>query len=187
MNLTKTIAVLACLSATVSAVKATQINGEISLSGTYTINGTNFKPYDPILNPLGATAFTGFSSVEVESAAGDYAGTVGDVVTHNAFSFTPFSGPITLWTFTDGGTTYSFTLNDLDVDYRATKSLVLSGTGFASITGFDSTPGDWTFTANTGGGTFSFSSTNSVPDGGATAMLLGVGLLGIGAMRRKMS
>jgi hypothetical protein len=188
MKTLKTIAVFVALSAAVSPVMATAINGAVSLSGTYTVDGTNFKPFNPITNPTGATAFTSFSSVEVESATGDYSGTVGQAVTHNAFVFDPFLTAITpLWTFTMGGTTYSFNLNSLTIDYRAANSIVLSGLGEANITGFDTTPGDWTFTANSGGGTFSFSSTNTVPDGGATAMLMGVGLLGLGAIRRKIS
>jgi hypothetical protein len=37
------------------------------------------------------------------------------------------------------------------------------------------------------GGSFLKSTSTNVPDGGATVALLGVGLLGLGAMRRKLS
>jgi len=188
MKILKTITICATVFAAAAPAMANTINGAISLSGSYTVDGTNFKPFNAITNPTGATAFTSFSGVRVDDANGDYSGTVGASVTHNAFVFEPFTTAITpLWTFTVGATTYSFDLDSVSIDFRNSKSIVLSGQGEANITGFDTTPGDWTFTANAGGGTFSFSSTNVVPDGGATAVMLGAALLGLGAIRRKTS
>lgn len=192
MKIIKTITICAALSASAPALLATQISGALSFTGVYSVDGTNFNPYDTALNPTGATAFTSFTGVKVASVSGDYTGTVGQDVTHNAFVFDPFTTAITpLWTFTVGtgpsAITYSFDLESLKINYRDTTSIVLAGRGEANITGFDTTDGDWKFTANAGGGTFSFSSTDTVPDGGATAMLMGVGLLGIGLVRRKIS
>jgi len=57
-----------------------------------------------------------------------------------------------------------------------------------NITGFDPTAGEWVFTANQGGGTFSFSSSNAaVPEGGSALILLGLGLVGLEALRRKLA
>ena len=85
-----------------------------------------------------------------------------------------------------GGNTYSFDLVTLSLDQQGHNTLNLSGMGNLDITGFDTTPGMWVFTANQGGGTFSFSSSNaSVPEGGSALILLGLGLVGLEALRRK--
>ncbi len=67
------------------------------------------------------------------------------------------------FTFTSGDTSGSFTLMLNSVDVRAGGSIALSG----HFTGSQTTAG--------------------VPDGGATLSLLGVGLMGLAAVRRKLS
>jgi hypothetical protein len=70
--------------------------------------------------------------------------------------------------------------------------LSLRGTGTASITGFDDTPGVWILTFNTAdnGVTFSFSGSSAavpgVPDGGTTLILFGVAMSVLGLIRRKL-
>ena len=50
------------------------------------------------------------------------------------------------------------------------------------------TTGTWLFTANQGGGTFSFSSSDgAVPDGGSALILFGLALGGLEALRRKLA
>ena len=158
---------------------AVALSGEISLDGAYTVDIPNYSAGR-------ATKFSGFSEVLVsDGPTGDYAGTAGISVFHSAFTFDPFIGPIIpLWTFTDGPTSYSFDLTSVTIDFRVKKAIVLSGTGIAHITGFDDTGGDWIFSANTAGTTFSFSSSNSVPEGGATLPLLGLAVVGLGLFGR---
>lgn len=108
----------------------------------------------------------------------------------NAFVFDPFSPPISpLWTFMFAGVTYSFDLTALTIDSQGGNSLVLSGSGTLDITGFDTTPGSWVFTANQGGGSFSFSSSNNadLPEPGSALALLGIALLGVEVLRRKLA
>jgi hypothetical protein len=61
----------------------------------------------------------------------------------------------------------------------------------ASVIGFINAQGFITYTVQATSGSFildaAYMEVNAVPDGGATAMLLGVGILGLGAMRRKVS
>lgn len=170
----------------------TSISGNLSFSGTSTIDSTSF---------VTATKFTLFQEVFVGAPAalsGDYVGTSGAEVTVTPFTWSPTtaSTPINpLWTFVSGGNTYSFDLSVLHQDYASATGLLLSGLGTAHITGpgvdkLDTT-GRWDFSAQTlGVSSFTFSSTTmtpapSVPDGGSTAVMMGASLLGLGLIRGK--
>jgi hypothetical protein len=67
----------------------------------------------------------------------------------------------------------------------------LSGSGTLYISGgtYDPTPGTWVLSANNSGGSINFfsSDTTAVPDNGATVMLLGASLVGLGVARRRLS
>ncbi len=159
---------------------AIPITGEISFSGSYTINNPNLAL---------ATAFTSFSGVTVSAGpTGDYAGLAGAAVTQTPFTFDPFpvGGVVPLWTIPSQPGT-SFDLLALNVAFESPTALLLTGTGIAHKTGRDNTAGTWILSANTLGTTFSFSSTNaSVPDGGTTVALLGMGLVAVEGLRRKL-
>ncbi|MGA3144024.1 MAG: VPDSG-CTERM sorting domain-containing protein [Verrucomicrobiota bacterium] len=170
----------------VTSVQAIPIVGGISLSGNYTVNGGGD------LNI--ATAFTSFSGVEVTSMGGSYVGagitaTTPGSVTMNTFSFNPFPvlGLSPLWT-TTVGTLASFDLfSPISILQPGDNTLTLKGLGILYLAGYDPTPGTWVFTANQGGDSFSFSSSNaSVPDGGSTAMLLGAALSAVALLRKKL-
>jgi len=85
----------------------TAISGNLSFSGTTTIDSTSF---------VTATKFLSFQDVVVgapSSLSGDYAGTSGAAVTMTPFTWSPptASTPLDpLWTFVSGGVTYSFDL-----------------------------------------------------------------------------
>ena len=157
---------------------ATPISGEISFSGSYTVNNPNL---------VTASEFDSFSGVTVSAnPTGDYSGTGGTDVTFTPFSWDAFVPVTPAWTFIVGPNTYSFDYSSLTIDYNSSTVLVLSGTGLASITGFDDTPGIWSITANTFGTTFSFSSTSAtVPDGGVTLAMLGAGIVGLAYLSRR--
>jgi hypothetical protein len=130
--------------------------------------------------------------------SGDYVGTSGAPVTLVPFIWDPptASTPLNpLWTFVSGGNTYSFDLSVLHKDFASLTGLLLSGQGTAYLTGPGleklPTTGFWNFSAQTLDlATFTFSSTTTVPppgvpDSGATVVLLGGSLLGLGLIRRK--
>lgn len=159
---------------------AIPIVGEVSFSGSYTIDNANLAA---------ATKFNSFTGVTVSAnPTGDYAGLAGSSVTHSAFSFAPFpvGGVVPLWTIPSSAGT-SFDLLSLNIVLQNSTALLLTGTGISHKAGKDNTPGTWILSANTLGSTFSFSSTNSsVPDGGTTVALLGMGLVAVEGMRRKL-
>ena len=104
---------------------------------------------------------------------------------YNSFTYSPFLPVSPLWSTTTAGLA-SFNLTSI-TSIDEVVGLGLVGTGTAFLSGFDPTPGTWTFTASQTGSTFSFDSINSsarVPDGGATLALLGVSFLGLGGARR---
>jgi hypothetical protein len=179
-------AAVAGLAATARAIPT--ITGGVSLSGGYILDTGNLAT---------AHGFTSFSSVVVAAApTGSYVGTAGDAVTMKPFTFDPITVPVVdLWKFTGpSSVVYSFELDSMSVDFRNSSSLLLSGSGILNIVGptaltsYAPTTGTWTFTANSLGGTFSFSSSNGaagVPDGGTTALLLGAGLTGLALISRR--
>lgn len=179
----KSIAIAAIAIAATQFASAAKINGEIAFDGTVNLNGSTQT----------ATAFTSFTNVKVatDTQTADYVGLDGLDTSMTGFSFAPFSGPVnTLWEVVDGLSTYSFVLEQLTGVSRFTigsqNFLVVSGTGTASATGFEDAKGSWSLTTQSGSSksTLSFSSATDVPDTGATALLLGLGLVGLASARR---
>ena len=175
----------------VTTVQAIPISGEVDMSGSVTLNNVNLAS---------ASAATAFSGVTVgtlpQNATGSFAGTQGTAVTWKAFSW-PGGSANPLWTFTSGGLTYTFVLLTDSVAQQTANFLNLLGTGTLDITGGSSsytpTAAAWSFTiSNAGGGPhedfdFTFANSNtSVPDGAATAMLLGTALSALALLRKKL-
>ena len=116
------------------------------------------------------------------------------------FSGIPMNTPATFgapWVFTApklglwsvGG--FAFDLLSATVVTQTAKTLTVEGTGKVSANGFDPTAMAWSFTTQSAGGitrtSFSFSANNAaVPDGGSTVSLLGLALIGIEVLRRKL-
>ncbi len=165
------------------AAHAVPITGAINISSfadsAFNVNyGTNTVTFG-----------TGTNAI-VTNPTGSYLGLLGAGVHYNSFVYSPFVGPISpLWFTTTGGPSSSFTLTSITfIDENVGNSLTLTGLGIASVAGFDPTVGSWSFTATQNGSNFGWDSINSpaprVPDGGATLALLGVSVLGLGAVRR---
>lgn len=184
----------AVLAGSVQAVP-TSIEGTVSFSGSATTDDANLA---------NATKFTDFGTVTVgqeSGLSGDYAGTAGAPVDFTPFTWDPVTASVPLnplWTFDNGGNTYSFDLTSLSVDFVSSTALVLSGLGTAMITGpgMDKLPtsGLWNLSGQTQGGaaSFTFSSsstvpTPAVPDGGATALLFGLSMLGFGLLKSRIT
>ncbi len=181
------VAVLFAFTATVSAVP---ITGTVTIQG-----GTTLVPQGSALGSVSGVGLDNLGSILTGS--GSFAGTAGAA----NVSFTGFNiqnGAVSispLWSFTIGAVAYSFDLAQMTVTTKSDASLVISGTGFLHITGFDTTPGTWSYQINSTtpdgkqngvGGIFSYQSSNTaIPDGGMTVVLLGAALSGLYVFRRK--
>jgi hypothetical protein len=180
------VAILACATA-----QAVPITGQVTMAGTATLNNMNLNQ---------ATAATAFSGVTViNPTTGSYAGSQGTSVTFNPFSWNPSSAPVSpLWSFIFSGRTFTFNLTSLTVVSQSSTFLNIAGIGTLTISGagptFDPTVGAWSFSiVNPGGGAssnfqFGFvSSNNALPEGGSALALLGVALVALELIRRKLA
>lgn len=171
------VAALVCATASVQAVS---ITGGISLAGGVTLDAPNAQNANVL----------SFNNVSITGESQSFL-TIGQVfapntITMSGFTVSPFVSVNPLWKVTSTPADF-FNLTALTlVDRSVTDALTLKGTGTFNLVGFDPTPGTWTFTANSGGGTFSFSSSNAAaPDGGMTVMLLGAALTGLFLVRKQ--
>jgi hypothetical protein len=183
------------------SAEATLINGTIGFTsadnhpgagggGSVTQLGTN-------------TTITFNNPLSVDFGIGDFTGTSGSDVTFTDFTFSGSGNTATLvggsviplWTFTTGTATYSFDLLSLmSATFTAggNNALDLSGEGIMHITGFEDTIA--TFSLHANGHVFTFdilqagnaANGQAVPDAGSAVSLLGLGLLGLEVLRRKL-
>jgi hypothetical protein len=159
---------------------STAILGNITFSGGATLDTGNANT---------AHAVTSFKNTVVQSVSGDFDTFINDLdpATFSAsWVFDPSTPTSSLWSV--GG--FTFDLLTSTVVMRGGGILAVSGTGTISGNSFDPTFGTWSFTTQNPGtpnGVFSFSASGlAVPDGGATVALLGLTLVGVEVLRRKL-
>jgi hypothetical protein len=166
-----------------ATVQAAKIDGGIGFIGWGygLIGGTNF------LNSSGLNLTSGITFAV--GGQGDY-GTIADytITSFSNINYDSFP-PIPqqpLWTLTYDGHVYSFDLKQLSVVTRTAYELVLRGLGNLNATGFETTEGEWNFSATANNKpVFTFSSTAgsikpvaSVPEIDAAAGTSAIALLG---------
>ena len=156
----------------VSVAKATPISGDINFFGVAKTDTGKLAT---------ATKFTTISGVTVVPVDdGNYAGTAGSSATFTPFSFSAL-GVTPLWSIVIGSTHYWFDATSVSIGMQNKNFLNLEGKGVAYETGYDPTPGTWSITDTGTSATVTFGFSATVPDAGATALLVGLGLVGIGA------
>jgi hypothetical protein len=190
--MTAAVAALVGISATVQAIP---ISGQISFSGLAVLDSTSLSTATKFLSYSNSAGTTSFPQVGIHT--GSYSSVPGGTAaTFTPFTFSPVtaSTPFTLWSFTIGSLTYSFQVKSLTVMTQNSTFLNVIGTGLAFITGAGSpydvagTSGIFSLTdTGSGGPTFTFGASTTVPDGGTTVMLLGAGLASLALLRKKLT
>ena len=193
-NLTKTILTLivagfALTSLSTQEAQAAQIHGRLDLAGSVRFDSSALQNVTQVLDWRDVFGNLGFSNVA--GVTGTYVGLVslGDQATMaTPWIFNPSTPTPSLWSV-DG---FTFDLTSATIVTQNATFLNITGVGTVSGNGFDATPARWAFTVqNAGGGTgdfFSFSANtaSNVPDGGSAVALLGISLVAIEFVRRKL-
>jgi hypothetical protein len=180
-----------------SAAHAAMINGTVGFTSSPN------TPAGTATQSGGVTTIHFNNPLFVNFGTDDYSGTSGQPVHFTDFSFTGTGTSASLgssivpeWTFSIGSTTYSFDLQNLvsgTFTPGRVSALSLQGEGIAHITGFDDTEASFSLQGTGNHFTFTIlqaSTTavgNAVPDGGSAMTLLGLGLVAVEVVRRKLA
>ena len=169
------------------SAQATPITGQIGLilgdGATVAVNQTT--------DTVAFTPGIGGANAFVNQSLGSYAGVVAFATKANYtnFSYAGAGLPLTIWSTVGGNASFWLT-SITGVEETLLGGVTVTGTGVASLMGFENTPGSWSFSADRSGSNanFNFSSTTvvaPVPDGSTTAVLLGMSLTVLGFVARR--
>jgi hypothetical protein len=191
MKIRKLIAALALTGGLITAAQATPITGFIQFAGSVRFDTTSLATATRVDTWFDVFGNAGFSNVTAGSTGAFSAIPAGTQAKMGTpYIFNPSTSTPALWSV--GG--FTFDLSSSTIVQQTATDLTISGTGIISGNGFTPTETSWMFTTqNAGGGrhgTFSFSANNSsgaVPDSGAAISLLGIGLMGLELVRRKLA
>lgn len=172
------------------AVSTDPISGDITFAGGVTLDSASAGTATEVLSWTGPGG-TGMPIVISDS--GSFSG-IG-AGTQATFSSPWFfnSGPVTaLWSV--GGFTFDLTSSKIVFQGGSPAGVLVDGIGAVSGNGLPAEAMTWEFATGdpSADGIFSFQVADgttggaSVPDGGTTAMLLGLGVLGLGLVKKQM-
>ncbi len=151
---------------------AVPISGSIGFSGLFTHNGAG--------NDLAlATTITPNSVATLGIGSGDFSGIGNGVATvYMPFTFLPAAVlPVNgIWSV--GG--FTFDLTTMILLGQSSTQVNLTGAGVMKSAGFDDTDFTWEFTANQSTATLNFSSSSANVPAPGIAMLMAIGLAGVG-------
>jgi hypothetical protein len=176
--------------------RAAQITGTIGFTSAPHLTGGH------VAQGGGTTTVTFNNPLHVDFGTDDYFTTPGSAVNFNPISWTGSGGSAVLtssnspeWSFNIGLITYSFDLTQLtsaSFGPGNPNALSLSGEGLAKITGFENTFATFSLQGTGKGLTFTIiqasnTAVPSVPDTGSALALLGLGLVVLEGLRRKLA
>jgi len=176
-------AALLCM-ALAQSTQAVLITGNMGFTGRVTYDTTSAGTATEVVNWVTPTV-NGTSGAFTTIANGTSVNLVSPWFFNTASAINSF------WSV--GG--FTFQLLSSSVTAQGSGSLgwvIVNGTGIVTGNGYDATVLGWSFTSQDPSvtqnpTTFTFSaSANSVPDGGATVMLLGIALSGVALLKRKL-
>jgi VPDSG-CTERM motif len=195
------LAIVAAAALGVGAAQATQINGSIGFTSATNHPG---GPGGNIVNNGGGSFTLNFNNpLSVNFGNGDYLGVpiptdvnFTPITFQNGVGLTGTNEP--LWTFTVGtgstAVTYSFDLLSLSTatfHNGNPSALVLMGDGLAHITGLEDTEANFALEATGNHLTFAILQPSNTavptPDAGSALALLGIGLVAVEGLRRKLA
>lgn len=165
---------------------AAPITGGIDIAayGSFVLLDKVLNTVDIVTAPSNGTGFNAQVALSTLNVASLPA--FGSLGNYNDFTYSPLIVADPLWTF--GAVTFSLT--QITSINEVGAGLVLLGTGTIKAIGYDDTLGTWSFSADTSsqGATFSWSSTATadVPDGGTSMSFLGLSLLGLAGVAKKL-
>jgi hypothetical protein len=168
--------------------QAVPISGDITFAGGITLDTSSAGTATEVLSWTG-TGGTGLPVVI--SGDGSFSGVVGNSATFaSPWHFN--SGPVaSLWSV--GGFTFDLTSSHIVFQGGSPAGVLVDGIGAVmGPAGLDPEAMTWSFSTSdpSAAGIFSFQvadgTTGSVPDGGTTAMLLGLGVLALGMLKKQL-
>jgi hypothetical protein len=177
----KTVLAVGTVATVISSAQAVQIDGFIEFVSDPTKSVSIVGP-----NLAGATGLdfqAGPNAYIQDTASGDFQVECPGTATFHDFTFGSAVDPV--WVLTSGNFSFALDTSTKTVgEIAGITFLNISGTGTVTGVGYDPTPGEFSFTissANPSRVNFGWQSTTTAtpaPDGGATAILLGVGFVG---------
>lgn len=164
-----------------TTASAVLIEGDITMSGDFAPTGGTGLGNATGIDFLG-------DDFQVDDANGDFAAygiSFGDTGFYQDFVFNPLNPATTdpLWAIAG----FEFALEAVSIVFQSNDFLILRGTGTVSHVDFDDTNGTWNLTGNRAGMLFNFSSGASAVNEPAILFLMGLGLVGFAAARRRRS